>query len=521
MAEKKQCIELIRVSTAGQASADRASIPAQREANRRTAEQYGLRVVRSIQIADVGGADVLRAPEIREMLTLMEQPEIVGVVAREFTRLMRPDNFADYALLQAFVDSHCTLYLPDGPVDFASKSGRFMGTVKAAIGGMEKTEMLERSWGGKEVKRRRGELAQGRIVLPWGVEYEAGNWRYKPVEASKVRQAYKQVLTGKVNYNRIAESFGVTHRGAAVILRNPIWKGWRIIDKKRDPSSKGKYVGKNGRQSDRRKIARAEDEVIRIQVIAKPLLSEADWNRAQQIMDRKAGHWRDSRARGPRRFTYTGFLRCAACGEPVHSVFAKRDYYVCKGRRTAHKCKTPYMDRDKLERAIDKLFAKNLTRSSFLKRCIAQLRREQKARAGTMDVEQLEDAAVRLVAKRGRILDAYLEGVLTMEDRNARLGVVDAELAATRARLAEAGAAAVPLALTEVQLKKTLAVLGEWRAWSFDQKRRVLAVLAPDIRVADGYVKRIGLAIGGSVIDTRSAAASATTAPANASAPLP
>src|SRR6266851_1459994 len=112
----KKCIELIRVSTAGQAAKDRASIPAQQAANRRTAAQYDLELVRTIQLADVGGADVLRAPEIQEMLTLMEQPEITGVVAREFTRLMRPDNFADYALLQAFVDCNCTLYLPDGPV---------------------------------------------------------------------------------------------------------------------------------------------------------------------------------------------------------------------------------------------------------------------------------------------------------------------------------------------------------------------------------------------------------------------
>lgn len=519
MAEKKQCIELIRVSTAGQAAVDRASIPAQREANRRTAAQYGLHIIRTIEIADVGGADVLRAPEIQEMLQLMEQPEITGVIAREFTRLMRPDNFADYALLQAFVDSHCTLYLPDGPVDFASKSGRFMGTVKAAIGGMEKTEMLERSWGGKEVKRRRGELAQSRMVLPWGVDYEAGKWSYKPVEAGKVRQAYKQVLTGKINYNRISVSLGVSHRGAALILRNPIWKGWRILDKKRDPSSKAKYKTKDGRQGDRRKIARAPEDVIRVQVIAKPLLSEADWDRAQTIMEHKAKHWRDSRSKGPRRFTYAGFLRCAACGEPVHSVLANKDYYVCKGRRTAHKCKAEYMERERLEAELDRVLSRQLTDRKFVARCVAQLRREAKARAGTVEVERLEEAVTKLTAKRTRIIDTYLEGVLTAEERDARLATVDGDLAATRTRLVEAGAAAAPPALTPELLTETLAVLVEWETWSFEAKRRVLAVLAPDIRVANGRVERIGLAVGKSVVvDTRRRAAFTTTVPATASA---
>ncbi|MGA8030616.1 MAG: recombinase family protein [Bryobacteraceae bacterium] len=464
-------------------------------------------MVRSIQMADVGGADVLRAPEIKEMLTLMEQPEIVGVVAREFTRLMRPDNFADYALLQAFVDCGCTLYLPDGPVDFASKSGRFMGTVKAAIGGMEKTEMLERAWGGKEVKRKRGELAQGRIVLPFGADYEKGTWSYKPAEAQKVRQAFRQVLTGKINYNTIAKQLGVTPRGAAVILRNPIWKGWRVLDKKRDPSSKARYTSKNGRQTDRRKMQRPEDEIIRIQVIDKPLLSAADWDRAQQIMDRKAQlHWREGRRRGtnPSRFTYAGFLRCAACGGPVHSVLARTDYYVCKAsREKPHACESSYMNREKLEVELDRTFGRLLTRPSFVARCIAQLRRETKARAGAIDGEQLQAAAAKLAAKRARILDAYIEGALTSDERKTRLDTVDADLAALRSQLAALDAAAAPPALTPELLKKRLAPLEDWEKWTAEQKRRALAVLAPSILVANGHVERIGLALGGSVEYTR------------------
>jgi DNA invertase Pin-like site-specific DNA recombinase len=99
----KKVIELIRVSTAQQAAEDRASIPAQREMNRRTAAQYGLEIVRSIEISDVSGASVLKAPEIQELIDLMASPDIHGVVTREFSRLMRPENFGDYALLQEFV----------------------------------------------------------------------------------------------------------------------------------------------------------------------------------------------------------------------------------------------------------------------------------------------------------------------------------------------------------------------------------------------------------------------------------
>src|SRR5215510_11173481 len=133
----RNVIELIRVSTEGQAADDRAGIPAQREVNRRTAAQFGLTIVKSIEMSDVSGAAVLSAPEMQELLTLIESPDIHGVVAKEFSRLMRPEKFTDYALLQHFIDTNTILYLPDGPIDLASKLGRFFGTIRAAIAGLE------------------------------------------------------------------------------------------------------------------------------------------------------------------------------------------------------------------------------------------------------------------------------------------------------------------------------------------------------------------------------------------------
>jgi DNA invertase Pin-like site-specific DNA recombinase len=229
----KKVIELIRVSTEKQAADDHASIPAQRTANRRTSAQYGLEIVRSIEFADVSGASVLLAPEIQQLVQAMHSPEIHGVVAREFSRLMRPENFSDYALLQAFVDSRTVLYLPDGPIDLSSKSGRLVGIIRAAMAGIERVEILERVWAAKEEKRRRGELAQGQIVLPLGVGYDRTHGFYYKPEAEHVREAFRQFLAGNQSYSRLAKLVGVTPRGMHLILRNPIWTGWRVIDKKR------------------------------------------------------------------------------------------------------------------------------------------------------------------------------------------------------------------------------------------------------------------------------------------------
>jgi DNA invertase Pin-like site-specific DNA recombinase len=222
---KKPVLELIRVSTEGQAAEDRAGIPAQKAANLRTAVQYDLKIIRTIAISDVSGAAVLRSPEMQELLRLIESVDIHGVVAKEFSRLMRPENFADYALLQAFADTETILYLPDGPIDFRSKSGRLFGALRAAMAGLERTEILERVWAAKEEKRRAGKHAQSQITLPFGVGYDPkeGKWRFK-IEAEKVREAFRCVLAGGTSYTEIGRELGIEPFNLRNILDASEWK---------------------------------------------------------------------------------------------------------------------------------------------------------------------------------------------------------------------------------------------------------------------------------------------------------
>src|SRR5271167_4924258 len=76
----KRVIQLLRVSTERQAADDKAGLPAQRAINQRTAVTYGLEIVRTIEMSDVSGTAVLRAPEMQELLRLIESPDIHGVI---------------------------------------------------------------------------------------------------------------------------------------------------------------------------------------------------------------------------------------------------------------------------------------------------------------------------------------------------------------------------------------------------------------------------------------------------------
>ena len=140
----------------------RESLPSERPTAER-ARAYGLNIVRTIEIVDVSGAAVLSSPEMQELLRLMESPDIHGVVTKEFSRLMRPEKFTDYALLQAV---HRTQLCSTSRTDrstLASKSGRLLGTVRAAMAGMERQEIVEPNAGRKRIHAPSRKTSRRRI----------------------------------------------------------------------------------------------------------------------------------------------------------------------------------------------------------------------------------------------------------------------------------------------------------------------------------------------------------------------
>jgi site-specific DNA recombinase len=336
----KHVIELIRVSTEGQAADDRAGIPAQREANRRTVERYGLEVVRKIEMVDVSGSRVLSAPEMKELFALMESPEIHGVVAKEFSRVMRPEDLSDFAILQRFIETQTILYLPDGPVDFSNKSGRLFGGIRALMAGFERSEILERMNDAKEAMRRQGKNTGGTATLPYGVEYRDGKWNYT-AEAEKVREAFNQVLNTAKPYSQIARDLNIGRTNLRFILGNPIYTGWRVYSQKRDPRATAYVPGPDGRQGYRRKINRSPEETIRVHVMD-GLISEDVFQRVQQILCSRAAREREIRSKNAPQYLFNGFLVCGECGRPMYShTNQKAGYYYCKMNGTRERKKNP------------------------------------------------------------------------------------------------------------------------------------------------------------------------------------
>lgn len=501
----KSVIELIRVSTEGQAAEDRAGIPAQREINRRTARIYGLNIVKTIEVVDVSGSSVLLSPEVQELLRLIECPDVVGVVTREFSRLIRPEKFTDYALLQHFIDTNTILYLPDGPIDLASKLGRFFGTIRAAIAGLERREIVERMQDAKESMRRAGKHAGGAITLPYGVGYskECG-WHYT-AEAEKVKHAFALFFSGQTSYTEIGRQLNLPRTDIRFILGNPVYTGWRVYDQKRDPSAAGYRARPDGRQGERRKVKRAPEEVIRVKVL-EPLVSDEQFERVQQYIElKRRKHWR-VRAETPARYTYNGFLTCGECGSLIYTHSSQDDFYNCKSRNTRERrkralvglepCTNRYMLRKVLEPKIDAALSRQLTDRHFITHVVDSYNRSAEHEGQLIDPVGQTAVTARLRAleeKKQRVLETFFDGLIGREDRDRRLQELNREIASYQALDSAPRGTRHSQQLDADLVTAAVEPFVHWEFLSREDRRRLLAQLCPEIMVYRYQIKGLQL----------------------------
>lgn len=478
----RRVLELIRVSTEGQAADDRCSIPSQKAINQRTANAHGLKIIRTVQMSDVSGTAVLRAPEMLELLEWIKDPEIHGVVAREFSRLMRPEDFSDYTLLQIFSETKTILYLPEGPIDFSNKMGRVYGVMQAAWAGAQRMEFLENAWNSKELKRKAGGFSQSPNCLPFGVTFRDNKWQYT-ADAEMVREVYRLFLSGETGYTSIAKRLGLQSFNVKNMLRNPIYTGTRVIDKKRDMSPAGRYLKPDGRQSDRRKIKRAPEDVIRVKVL-EPLISEKQFAQAQRLMElKRRNSWR-SKDDYEHRYIYNGFLRCALCDDLIYTKYRRKDYYVCKSRCPG----SHYQRKDVLEPLLNSVFAERLVSTDYAQKIIRALRQQRPQ----VNASRIKSQIASLTTKRQRVLDTYFEGVINPMERDAKLAEIENERTTLQGMLHREKP---QTDLTPERLVKLFRPFIRFHRLSRDGKRKMLATLTTEIFVANYTVKGLFISL--------------------------
>jgi len=482
-------IELLRVSTETQAAEDRAGLPAQRATNRRTAAEYGLTIIETVEIVE-SGAEVARTPGMARVLEAIASGRAQGVVLAEYSRLFRPDRWTDLAVLQTFADHGALLYLPSGPIDLRSEPGFVQASVHNLLAALERRRIRERMERGKEEIRRRGGRAAG--FNPMGLEWDRKQgWRYTP-EIERVKMLFRLYLSGEERrYKQLGERVGLKPESVRAILRNPIYCGWRVYQWKRDTGPTGTRISRSGRKY-QRVIPRQPDEIVRVRLDIEPIITEAEWQQVQEIMALRGRRRTLAREGARERYLYRGMLACR-CGLSIYGLRkpAKgriRFYYSCRAkndkRMSPADCDNVYMRVDRLESALDDVIQRCLTQPDVI---VAAVEAHNSSlglswRSIDPDTEALEQRRVELLRKEGRVIDAYVDGLITKAERDRRLAAIEREGKA----LAELAAAPGPRPAEALDADAVLAMVGvlaRWRHLNWSQRRRILEALAPSFVV--------------------------------------
>lgn len=487
-------VELLRVSTETQAAENRAGLPAQHSTNLRTCAAFGLEIVEAVEIVE-SGAEVARSPEMARALDAITSRRAQGILLAEYSRLFRPDRWSDLIVLQTLADHNAPIYLPSGPIDLQSELGFVQATINNLLAAMERRRIRERMDRGKEEHRRRGAHVAGGVGIPYGLEYtKEGGWRWTK-DAALVRELFRRFLAGERNYDALARTAGFARSTTKFLLMNEVYTGWRVYDERRDLSAGGKYA--TGR--DRRTVLRRPEEVIRVRLPLEPLVSQEEFALVQELIRAKAG----TRVRRSltEEFLYRGFLTCGGCDLPVYTKTTaatgkpQKYFYQCKSRNPrrrpdgAAECDTGYMVREKLERELDTAISRRLTDPDVLVKAIGAYLRsvDAKWRTTQPDLAGLQDRLAHLEQKRGRILEAFYDGLSSKAERDARLSVVDEEIA-TAQRVLGAAPVAAPSSLTEQAIETMVAMFARWAHVDRTGRRSILEALSPTF-----YVRKYGV----------------------------
>lgn len=418
----------IRVSTDDQAEL---SPDSQLEEIRKYAQREGLVLLGDCVYIDAGisGKKADRRPEFLKMIAQAkaENCPFSVILLWKFSRFAR--NQEESIFYKSILRSKCGVEVVS--VTEPLIAGPFGSLIERIIEWMDEFYSIRLS---QEVKRSMTVNAQrGKLQASPSFGYHAEGGKLIPLseEAACVRRIFDSFVAG-AGLNNIAKELndqGVrTHRGnpfenrtIEYILRNPVYIG----------KLRWNPVGRTRRNF-------ADENIIVADGGHEPLISIETWEAAQNRMDRlKAQFGYKARPTYELKHWLSGLVRCSACGGTL--IFSKPHYFKCNNYVRGRCTHAQHIRADLLAESVIEKMAEDAYGSSSLSYDVTYTQA-----VGGNDLVKLEAARKQLRAKKGRLQEAYLAGVLELPDfasakkaLDANLAQVEQELETCRGRLAQ------------------------------------------------------------------------------------
>jgi DNA invertase Pin-like site-specific DNA recombinase len=458
---KKRALALLRVSTDGQ------DVARQRADIRRLERQYGLDIIRTLELVGVSGTATLDNEQVNQVLREVEQAGVDGLAASAVDRLFRPKRGSDFKILNGFQDARKTLWtVRDGALEIWTDEGWERAMTAGTRAGSEWREIRRRCMDGKAEKRAEGRHVNGNQTLPRGLRFDkrTGEWSYDEAEVAKVAKAYELLFEDRYTLSEIARRAGfVAATCVRRTLKNPTWKGKRVYP------------------------ATADRDALEVDLPLTPLLAPEKWALAQALVVKRRTWSRDTCE--PRHLG-AGLLACE-CGRKYYTHGDTRrgqhDEYYCASQLKGGKgCGAARLRRLVVDAAITQIVEQDMTDAQFLS---AVFRRLKQTPAPDTRQEREKELA-KLAARRKRWMDAYDEERIAKSEFDERIDKVNAAIMQIEASMPVAPPVAVDDRAVIAGLVRTLA---RFRTWPFLEQRKVLKRVVRRFQVVDGTIPEFTL----------------------------
>lgn len=355
----------IRVSTEEQADQTRhAGLQRQYELTDAIIASRGYKLIASFEVTGASGANVGSTPEFNELLGLIQAGKIKAVIVESVSRLMRVDSWEAMSCLDIFARNECLIIADGLQIDFSNPHDWLVGGMHTLMAGHQRKMLIKDIAKSKEKRRKEGKLPSGARTLPKALKYDRAcqKFYFDPDEIGAVQRAFRLVDEGLHCLAEVGRRVGIKRTALRGILRNEAYIGFRVYDKKRDPSDV--RIGENGRQRDRRKIAR--DEVLRIKFCDDPPVSPERFVRVGKVLDELRFNHVASLPKERRVWLCSSYGRCGTCGLPLYTATgSQRDsesgravgFYCCRSQHPSKrgrdaKCDNKWVGQKKLDKLL-------------------------------------------------------------------------------------------------------------------------------------------------------------------------
>jgi site-specific DNA recombinase len=310
--------------------------------------------------------------------------------------------------------------------------------VQGLIAEYEKAKILERTRRGRLHKARGGILVGG--MAPYGYRYVKGEkfGRYEVVseEARVVRLIFDLFVNKQLSIRAVARELtrkgippqrGKLWRTSSLhrIIRNETYAGVTYFNKHVSCEAKHPRAGRYRRAKNSSRRLRPRDLWIAISLPQDlVIISRETFDRAQRQLILNAEH-------SPRNVKYQyllrGLVRCGFCDSPMYGTPSRgKLYYRCGNRHRAFplpkNCEVKMVSGPELERVVWEKFCQAIQNPRLIISQLPKLRNRIRPSFLTQDLEEVKKQRARAEEEEGRLLDAYRENIITLDQLKDQMG---------------------------------------------------------------------------------------------------